>query len=432
MAWVFSGTSQYVEISANAALNLPNGDWTVAGWAQFSTRAGTGVDYIFEYQDAGENEFIFLRVRQASATNPNVAQLIIIDTNGYLYQLDDAGTFWASNTSPAHIAIRRSSGTFSIWYNGSSAASSTDATVNAITPTSGIWGIGEGSGHLSLFNGSIWEWAKWDRALSDSEIGQLYNGLASGGGKSPNSLSTNLIWYCPMYSADYTEKIVPLTVTNTNTTSGAHPNTVAYPLSPPLITNTPTFYGATLAQADTLSPPLLTNTPTFYGPAFVPGSVNLAPPLLTNTPVFYSPAFAPTYDLTAPLLTNTPTFYGPALEATYSLAAPLLTNTPVFPGPTFAPGSVSLIAPLLTNTPTFHSPTFAPGQVSLAPPLLNNAPSFYGVTLQPTGPQTIEMPLLTNTPVFYSPAIAHKWVDVNPPQSTTWQDVDVAFHKLGE
>lgn len=198
-------------------MDIPDGDWTIAGWAQFSSRAGTGVDYLLSFTDSGGGEFLYLRVRDASnASNPNRGEMLIIDTDGTFYQLNDAGTPWASNTSATHIAIRRSGDTFSIWYNGSQNNSSTDSTVNAISPTSALWNFGrEAAGASSFFTGSLWSWAKWDRALSTDEILELSQGYSA------NCIPNSQKWFYPMGGpyGYYQEMLVPITVTNNSTTT---------------------------------------------------------------------------------------------------------------------------------------------------------------------------------------------------------------------
>jgi hypothetical protein len=66
--------------------------------------------------------------------------------------------------------------------------------------------------------GYMAEWAKWDRALDIHEIAALVAGMV------PTNLPADLKWYCPMFD-DFSEAVVPLTVTNSNATvdDGTHP-----------------------------------------------------------------------------------------------------------------------------------------------------------------------------------------------------------------
>lgn len=214
----YNGSSGYVAVTYNsAAMDIPNGDFTIVGWAQFATRAGTGVDYIFSFTDAGGTELMYFRVRDASnASSPNVGQWIMVDTNGHDCTFNDTGTPWASNTSPVHVALRRSGDTFSIWYNGTQNNTNTDATCNAITPSSALFNFGrEAAAGASYFNGNMWEWAKWDRALTDGEILELSKGFSA------NCLPNSQKWFYPMGGpyGYYKEYLVPITVTNSSTTT---------------------------------------------------------------------------------------------------------------------------------------------------------------------------------------------------------------------
>lgn len=215
-ATVFSGSSQSVSMGSHTVLDIPNGDWTIAVWVQFSSRSGTGWDNIFEYRDSSENEFIIVRVSQASQTNPNRIELIMLDTNGHFAEFDDAGTFFASNTSPASIVVRRSGTTYSVWANGISVISSTDATAAAITPTSGVFYYGnENENPTKFFHGQMWDTAKWDRALRDDEVASLAKGFSA------DCFPNGQKWFYPMGGqyGYYKEMLVPVTVTNSSTTT---------------------------------------------------------------------------------------------------------------------------------------------------------------------------------------------------------------------
>lgn len=455
MAWNFNGTSQYVTLGGNAVESLPDSDWTMAGWVQFSSRTGSGSDYVIA--SFGSEAYFAISVQQASATNANKLHLQIFEYADVDFNLYESGTSFASNTSATHIAARRSGTTFTIWVNGSQVGTSTNANVETVTidgAGSVLIGI-DADTSTGPFHGDLWEWAKWDRALSSDELATLAKKFA------PIFFMDSLKWYVPMVR-EYTEIKTGIAVTNNSTTVSAHRGMI-YPakaiigipvsstqnVAPPLLTNTPTFYSPTFVPGSvSLTAPLLTVTPTFYGPAL---SQSITAPLLTNSPTLHGPTLVKSpYNLTAPLLTNTPTFYGPTLAATYSLTAPLLSNPPTFYGPTFT-ASYSLTAPLLsitptlyattlvksayplspsllTNTPSFYNPTFVPGAATLVAPLLSNAPTFYSAAFL-GGSQSLAAPLLSNSPTFYGPTIGYKWTDVNGITTGAWTDVDFPFYE---
>lgn len=135
-------------------------------------------------------------------------------------------------------------------------------------------------------------------------------------------------------------------------TIAIRPSFISQTVQPDVLTNTPTFFDVGLSQSGTLIPALFDATPTLYSPtlvyeqALLPDvftvtqiffdaamATALSPPLLDNTPTFYGAEIINTQILEAPLLSNTPTFYGPEFRGPRNLESPLITNTSVFYGP---------------------------------------------------------------------------------------------------
>lgn len=134
----------------------------------------------------------------------------------------------------------------------------------------------------------------------------------------------------------------------------------------------------------TLSPPLLTNSNTFYSATVSAGAVSLAPSLFTNSSTFYSATVSlggSTQTLTPALFTNSQSFFAPTVTpGAVSLAPALFTNSNTFYSPVVTNG-VTLSSPLLTNSQTFYGATVTLGAATLYPALLANSNTFYSATL---------------------------------------------------
>ena len=74
-SWNFDDTAvqMWVKMADNNALNLPTGDWTIAGWFIVDDNAGSGDQYLMSWAEttvAAQSSFKFV-IRQASASNAN-------------------------------------------------------------------------------------------------------------------------------------------------------------------------------------------------------------------------------------------------------------------------------------------------------------------------------------------------------------------------
>lgn len=218
-AWSYNGTSAYVDMSDNAVLDLPDGDWTLAGWFKPNSTAGTteppvisvsvsdsiyfaGSYYEASFADAKANDIDFY------------AQDAQADSVWPLSTSNPLSTNWTS-----YIAIR-SGNTVTLYINGTSAGSATNAIFDAVT-IAGVVRWGGTFDLLGFFGGLTAEWAKWDRALSTSEIAALKNGT------SPRFFLNGLKWHVPMIR-DYNEIKTGISITNHSSTAGSHPR-IYYP-----------------------------------------------------------------------------------------------------------------------------------------------------------------------------------------------------------
>jgi len=115
----FNGTSDYLTVPSNAALNL-TADFTVETWA-FATATTNAVDQVFNY-----GGFIFMLYHNGTTWTVEVG-------NGSSNYFTLSGT--ASLNAWHHFAITRSTNTYTFWIDGVSAATATNSNAPA---TSGV------------------------------------------------------------------------------------------------------------------------------------------------------------------------------------------------------------------------------------------------------------------------------------------------------
>lgn len=154
-----------------------------------------------------------------------------------------------------------------------------------------------------------------------------------------------------------------------------------------IATNGDTATMSTGPAAQTLSPSLLTNSQTFYAATVTTGAVALAPSLYSNAQTFYAHTLSQAgggQTLTPSLYTNSQTFYGGSVGVgTVTLSPSLFTNSATFYGATVSQGAPTqtLSPSLLTNAQAFYGPTATVGAVTLLPGLFTNAQTFYSASL---------------------------------------------------
>lgn len=221
MAWKFDDTVEnYVLVDDNAALTLPAGDWTLAGWIKSTSIDGSGFQYFFSWGFPSSSNSINITLLEASGGTPNGIKIIIHDGA----TVNDH-TFAATpglNREWQHFAFVRSSDALRLYLNGVVDENVLDLTgfgdVNNSDPL--YLGIREDLSDTRRFDGCMSDWAKWDRALTETELLLLSDNTR------PSAITEDLAWYIKMTVDDYTEEIVPLTVTNYGSTecpSGPYP-----------------------------------------------------------------------------------------------------------------------------------------------------------------------------------------------------------------
>lgn len=187
-AWRFDGTDDYTALGLNPALDLPDGDWTIAGWVRLTNgNAGDATKGLLVRAQDGES---YWEISIGEASNPVPADRNEIwfyaENNGTSVHAKSTGDTFASNTSWTHFAVRRSGNTYTLWVNGSQAASENNAALGGFSATAG----GEGQGRLFFgiflpgvfeqpLDGDLGPAAAWGRALSSAEIAGLAEGFSA-------------------------------------------------------------------------------------------------------------------------------------------------------------------------------------------------------------------------------------------------------------
>lgn len=235
MAWHFDETTgHHVTLGDNAALTLPDADWTIGGWIKLDDNAGSAYQYFLSWGGFGANPSINWLVAEATeGAIPNKLRVLVEDSDGDAFGV--AGTGVTSAGTPGtstlwqHLAVVRSGTALTQYVNGAADGTETDATVDAVDVADSLYlGMRSDNDGDRRFGGRMAEWAKWDRALSTDEL----TGLAAG--YTPDHYPTPT-WQLRMWGADYSEMRVPLTVTNQGSTAADHPGGLIYPSTPQLV-----------------------------------------------------------------------------------------------------------------------------------------------------------------------------------------------------
>lgn len=249
MAWHFDETSgQHVTLGDNPALNMPDGDWTIAGWIKLDDNVGDFYQHFLSMGIFNATPSWHWYFHEASVEDPNVLHFNMVDDDGANSPSDFSAGTPGTSTIWQHLILRRSGTTVTQYINGSADGADTNTNFDAINAGLSLYvGMRSDNDNDRRLGGSMAEWAKWNRALGAGERAALVAGY------SPKFFLNSLMWYVPMVRP-YQEIIVPLTVTNNNSTVSAHPP-IIYPTSPRVIravglANIGKWMGTTFANID--------------------------------------------------------------------------------------------------------------------------------------------------------------------------------------
>ena len=192
MAWQFNGTTDYATLANAPALSLPDANWTVAGWVNWLDAAGTGYDYPVSWSTYANNPSFNLVLPEASCGTSARRPIFVLG--------DDDTTDITLMSTPGlpsvtwkHICLAREGTTFRVRVDNVVWASGSNSSIGSATVADALYFGGLSTLVFNrMFSGIMAEWAKWDRALSDSELAQL------AAGKTPDWFADSLAWYLPM------------------------------------------------------------------------------------------------------------------------------------------------------------------------------------------------------------------------------------------
>ncbi|MBN2024955.1 MAG: LamG domain-containing protein [Pirellulales bacterium] len=222
MALSFNEIDQYLSIADNAALTLPDADWTLAGWMKPDSLAGAASQFVLSWNHFNYLPSLNWWFREASY--PGEAGKIKFRLKDTAEQLEVMSpTAVITTTDWHHLCLVRSSYTFTQYVDGVAAGQGVLSKMDDINPSvPWLFGAVSEFDPNSYFGGRLAEWAKWNRALSADERAALAAGAAS------SFFPLGLVWRMPM-KTDSRETLAGLTVTDASGGLAGHP-----PIASPL------------------------------------------------------------------------------------------------------------------------------------------------------------------------------------------------------
>lgn len=237
MAWHFDEAGGHVTVADNAALTLPDGDFTLGGFVKFDDNVGSNFQYLLSHGTAGAANSCNINITEASSgtpQGPNFIACSIFDAssdNTNLTEFD--GVVFPDPGKWHHLCFQRTSDNFVKYWDGDIldvyANGGTGGNVDSINPTGSMYIGGRNDLDADRFlGGSMCEWFLTTNDLTAQDIKNLAEGF------SPLYWEQfgNLAWYLPMIAGDYSEYVNGLTVTNVGSTAADHPYSVHYPVTP--------------------------------------------------------------------------------------------------------------------------------------------------------------------------------------------------------
>ena len=221
MAWSFDEVNDDVQFGDDAALTLPDGDWTIAGGIKLDDNAGALYQYFLSWGAIDASPSLNWLFRETGAANGDKLHFSLFDAGG-----DGDNNILTAGTPGTsvlwqHLILQRSGTVVTQYVNNVADGNFDDAAFDAVDVAGNLFlGCRSDQDADRRLGGDMAEWACWGRALDASEragLAKWYSPLFYPGWK----------WYVPMIRA-YQELIVPLTVTNDGSTIAPHPP-IIYP-----------------------------------------------------------------------------------------------------------------------------------------------------------------------------------------------------------
>lgn len=227
---VFDESNDTITGADIAAYTLPDADWEIAGWVKLADNVGSGDQTVFSHGAFTGNNRVHVFFRETSAgASPDDLCFNIQDADG------TATGDVCSTSNPGalvvwtHVALTRASGVFTLYVNGASVATTTNASIDAVDPTTTFtWGARNDS--TNLLGGRLSSWTKWNRSLTGAE-----RGILASGGK-PDGVSGR-IWAVPFdlvggaYSEEISSSVLTINGGLVNTTDHPFKRVYSYSVS---------------------------------------------------------------------------------------------------------------------------------------------------------------------------------------------------------
>jgi hypothetical protein len=178
-----SASSQYLSANSSTDLQFGNGNWSISVWVK-NTSNYSGSSALFQHvvgKDASTGREFGLRT-QITNTGLNGYTASVFHTDGSELAVQFPG-FANKNSFTGtwnHLAVTHNSGTVTAYFNYSQTSTGSRGASKTFAATSTQFNIGRRSysGFNEYLDGVVDEVAKWNRALSASEVQAIYNGGA--------------------------------------------------------------------------------------------------------------------------------------------------------------------------------------------------------------------------------------------------------------
>jgi hypothetical protein len=214
--WSFDG-SAYVDIADDSTLTLSlDADWTISFWVDFDSLVGTDQQFLFHARKSG-GDMYYCHVTESAEVPQQLVFWLAGGTDPDVSINYDLAWHPGYTGRPAHIVIRNTYG----------ATAQTELIINDEIVASQVTGITTGgwgdpddfalggtrvpSAGIGGLKGSLFEFAKWSRALGDAEVADMYSGL-----RTPTELvdTSNRDFYIACDADNYTTAWKAITLTN--------------------------------------------------------------------------------------------------------------------------------------------------------------------------------------------------------------------------
>lgn len=214
-AFYFGTSTQLVSVADNVALDLPNGEWTIALRGQETTRATSSRLYsrnrndtanviVFSLGTGGGINELYTEILSGSGADPG-------------FPVSNATAITSGN--PFTVIVSRGSDGFVRVYINNTLTSTSDNALTTSLDSAQPLILGNRDGGERPFDGWIADFAQWNRLLTASERAAYHAGFSA------TCFPQSLTVYMPMIR-DYNEIKAGIAVTNESTTVVAHPRVI--------------------------------------------------------------------------------------------------------------------------------------------------------------------------------------------------------------